>query len=136
MKTGSRTGTGAKPDSLRVTDGFREFVLGQLRDTGDITARAMFGGVGLYCDGTFFGIIARDRLFLKVNDSTRASYESQGMSAFKPYPGRPGTMQYYEVPLAILESAHELTKWAKDAVKAAGQALPAKSVELRRKSRR
>jgi hypothetical protein len=25
----------------------------------------MFGGVGLYCDGIFFGLIARDQLYLE-----------------------------------------------------------------------
>src|SRR5688572_22406158 len=84
----------------RVTEGVRAFVLEQLRDAGEITPRAMFGGVGLYCNGTFFGIIADDVLYFKVDDETRAGYESRGMSPFRPYPDRPATMQYYEVPLA------------------------------------
>src|SRR5688572_21947756 len=48
----------SRKSPLRVTEGFRAFVLEQLRDAGEITPRAMFGGVGLYCDGIFFGIIA------------------------------------------------------------------------------
>src|SRR5262245_24738425 len=53
--------------SLRVSDGFRSFVLDQLEPLGSIVAKAMFGGVGLYCDNAFFGIIARDVLYLKVD---------------------------------------------------------------------
>jgi DNA transformation protein len=111
-----------RANPLRVTDTFREFVLEQLRGAGDITPRAMFGGVGLYCNGVFFAIIAGDVLYLKVDDETRSGYESCGMPPFRPYPGRPATMQYYQVPLAVLESALDLTAWAKDAVKAAGRA--------------
>lgn len=117
---------------LRVTEGFRAFVLEQLRDAGEITPRAMFGGVGLYCDGIFFGIIAGDVLYLKVDDETRAGYQSCGMSPFRPYPGRPATMQYYEVPLAILESPVDLTAWARTAVKVAARAHSA----TRRRSRK
>jgi DNA transformation protein and related proteins len=120
--------------SLRVTEGFRAFVLEQLRDAGEITPRAMFGGVGLYCDGIFFGIIAGDVLYLKVDDSTRAEYEAQGMSAFRPYAGRPGTMQYYEVPLTILESPVDLAAWARTAVKVAARAHSATRCRSRKGS--
>ncbi len=44
----------------------------------------MFGGTGLYCDDVFIGIIARDRLYLKVDESNRPDYERHGMKAFKP----------------------------------------------------
>ena len=39
----------------------------------------MFGGVGLYHRGVFFGIIAGDTLYLKVDDTSRREYESAGM---------------------------------------------------------
>ena len=42
-----------------------------------------------------------------------------GMYPFKPYPNRPGTMQYYAVPLDVFESGLELTGWARKAVEAA-----------------
>ncbi len=40
--------------SMRVTDGFRTFVLEQLADVESVRARSMFGGVGLYADDVFF----------------------------------------------------------------------------------
>lgn len=79
----------------------------------------MFGGVGLYCDDVFFGIIARDRLYLKVDDTNRPDFQGAGMKPFKPYADRPGTMQYYEVPVGVLESAPELRQWARRSVAAA-----------------
>src|SRR5919202_203496 len=103
--------------SLKVTDAFRAFVLDQLEELGDVTPKPMFGGVGLYCRGVFFGIIARDVLYLKVGDSTRADYERAGTHPFRPYPDRPGTMQYYAVPVDVLESAIDLVAWARKAVR-------------------
>src|SRR5437660_9879939 len=97
--------------SLKSTEAFRSFVLDQLEEIGDVTPRSMFGGVGLYHRGVFFGIIARDVLYLKVDDHNRADYESAGMKPFKPYPHRAGTMQYYAVPVEILESGFELAAW-------------------------
>jgi|SRR5881397_1424957 len=102
--------------SLKVTPAFKSFVLDQLEELGDVTPRSMFGGVGLYHRGLFFGILARDTLYLKVGDSNRADYERAGMRAFKPYPDRSGTMKYYAVPLDVLENAPELAIWAGKAV--------------------
>src|SRR5437870_4089607 len=84
--------------SMRVTDGFRAFVLEQLAGVESVRARPMFGGVGLYADDVFFGILAADTLYLKVDDSNRGQYEAAGMPAFKPYADKPMTMSYYQVP--------------------------------------
>lgn len=108
--------------SLEVSAAFRAFVLDQLEGLGHVTPRSMFGGVGLYCRDLFFGIIARDVLYLKVDDVTRGDYERAGMHPFKPYPKRPGTMQYYAVPVDVLESTADLVTWARKAVAAAGRA--------------
>jgi DNA transformation protein and related proteins len=94
-------------------------VLDHLEELGDVTAKSMFGGVGLYHSGVFFGILARDTLFLKVDDGNRGDYERSGGKAFKPYADRPGTMQYYQVPLEVLESPLDLAAWARKAVAAA-----------------
>lgn len=115
----SRRQARRKPNPLAVTTPFRTFVLDQLEDLGDVTPRSMFGGVGLYRRGLFFGIIAGDVMYLKVDDTTRADYERAGMGPFRPYPHRSGTMQYYAVPMEVLESAADLAHWARRAVKVA-----------------
>lgn len=107
---------------LQVSDGFRAFVLDQLGELAGVEPRPMFGGVGLYHDGLFFGIVAGDMLYLKVDDRTRGDYIAAGMPPFRPYPHRSGTMQYYAVPLAVLESPTELASWAKKAVAVAARA--------------
>jgi DNA transformation protein len=106
--------------SLKVSDGFKSFVLDQLEELGDVTPRSMFGGVGLYHRGVFFGLLARDTLYLKVGAGSLADYERAGMKPFRPYPGRQtGTTRYYSVPLEVLESPIDLAAWARKAIAAA-----------------
>ena len=108
--------------SLKSSAGFETFVLDQLAGLGDVTPKKMFGGVGIYCGGLFFAIIARDELYLKADDSTRGAFEAAGSRPFKPYPNRSGTMQYYSVPVDVLESAPELARWARKALAVARKA--------------
>jgi DNA transformation protein len=101
--------------SLRTSDTFRQYVLDQLEPL-DVRARSMFGGTGLYSGEDFFGIIAADVLYLKVDDTNRGMFESAGMKPFKPYADRPVTMKYYAVPVAVLENALELERWARASI--------------------
>lgn len=107
---------------MRVTDGFRAFVLEQLAGVTSVRARAMFGGVGLYAGDVFFGILAADTLYLKVDDSNRGQYEAAGMTAFKPYADKPTTMSYYQVPVRVIEDGDELAAWARASVRVAERA--------------
>ena len=109
---------------LRVTDSYKRFVLDQLDELGEVQARSMFGGLGLYHRDLFFGIVARDVLYLKVDDTTRGDYERAGMGPFRPFPGRTPSRRYYTVPLEVLESAEELARWARRAVAVAKKARP------------
>ena len=75
---------------LTVSAGFRAFALDQLEELGEVTPKSMFGGVGLYHNGLFFGILAGDVLYLKADELTRATFERAGSKPFKPYPDRRG----------------------------------------------
>jgi len=66
------------------SDGFLDFVLDQLEWAGEVVSRRMFGGTGLYCNGTFFAIVDGGRLYFKVDDESRGQYEKYGMQAFVP----------------------------------------------------
>ena len=103
--------------SLKVSSAFERFALDQLEELGDVTPKSMFGGVGLYQRGVFFGILARDTLYFKVGAENLADYQRAEMKPFKPYPGpNRGTMKYYAVPLDVLENAPELADWARKAI--------------------
>ena len=90
-------------------------MLEQLRYTGPVTARSMFGGAGLYCDGLFFALIDDDTLYFKVDDTNRADFEAAGMGPFRPY-GDERAMQYYQVPVEVLEDPDRLRTWAEKAL--------------------
>jgi DNA transformation protein len=125
-----KQGAGARPvNRLAVSPGFRSFVLDQLDELGGVAPRSMFGAVGLYRDGLFFGIVAGDVLYLKVDNTTRADYERAGSKPFNPYPNRTGRMRYYEVPIAVLESPPELAEWAREALGVARR-MPARRETL------
>jgi DNA transformation protein len=97
-----------------ANDGFKDFVLDQLSGLRGATARAMFGGYGLYRGETFFGIIHKGRLYFKTDERTRPAYVEHGMKPFRP--NRKQTLKtYYEVPVEIVEDAEQLTAWAKQA---------------------
>ena len=125
---------------MRVTEGFRSFVLDQLHGIGDLAPRAMFGGIGLYSGGVFFGILASDVLYLKVDETNRTDFERAGSKPFTPYADRMGTMQYWSVPIGILESAPELATWTRKAIAVAERAREARArpacVKVARRSTR
>ena len=106
---------------MPVSHTFLEFVLEQLDPVGPINSKRMFGGVGIYARDLFFALLANDVIYLKADDSTRGEIEGAGGRPFQPYPDRAGTMQYYSVPVAILEDNDELVRWARTSIAVAKQ---------------
>ena len=109
---------------MPVSKGFRDFLLDQLQPLGAVLARPMFGGLGLYHDGRFFGLVAHDTLYLKAGPKNRGDFERAGTGPFRPYADRPTMMQYFEVPLRVVEDADELARWARKAIAAAVEGVP------------
>ncbi|NUM56003.1 MAG: TfoX/Sxy family protein [Candidatus Hydrogenedentes bacterium] len=103
---------------------FKQFVLDQLAPLDGVTCRGMFGGYGVYCRSTFFGIVYEDRLYFKTTEATAAKYRDLGMKPFRPGPNQV-MKNYHEVPADILEDARELCDWARESISAAAKA-PAK----------
>jgi len=99
---------------MAISDEFIDYVIDQLSGWGQVSARKMFGGAGLYCEGAMFGLIADDVAYLKVDDSNREDFLKAGSSAFKPYPEKAKTyvMSYYEVPADVLENPDQFAEWA------------------------
>ena len=74
---------------MPVSQEYLEFVLDQLSGVGILTSRRMFGGVGIYIDGTFCAIIAEDTLYLKTGLTNRRDFEAVGMRPFRPFIEQP-----------------------------------------------
>ena len=101
---------------MAVSDSYLAFVLEQLEGLPRIVTKRMFGGVGIYSDGTFFAVIDNDTLFLKVDETLAKRYRDKGMPPFAPISGAKPMMGYYQVPPDVLEDARTLAKWAKDSL--------------------
>lgn len=106
---------------MSFSPSYRDFIVEQLSRVVPVSARSMFGGVGLYAQGLFFALIAEDRLYFKVNEATRPDFERLGMEPFRPF-GEDSAMGYYEVPADVLEDPAQLEPWMRKAIDAAAKA--------------
>jgi DNA transformation protein and related proteins len=111
---------------------FVDYLVEQLAPLGDVSARSMFGGWGVYCDGRMFALVADDTLYIKVDDVSRAEFERENLSPFR-YERRDrgeAVMDYYEPPAAAIDDREMLCVWARKGVDAAARAAAKK---IRRK---
>lgn len=116
---------------MAVSPAFRDYVLEMLEPLGGVAARRMFGGAGLYLDGTIFGLIAGETLYFKVDDANRADYEAAGTGPFVPFEDGRMTMPYWEVPADVIEDSAELCGWARKAWQAGRRAAKARPAAKR-----
>lgn len=98
---------------------FIAYLVDRLSALGDVAARRMFGGHGMFLDGLMFGLVAGDTLYLKVDDGNRDGYVAVGMEPFKPFADRPTTMSYFPLPETVFEDQEMFEAWAREAYAAA-----------------
>jgi len=100
---------------------FVDYLLELLVPLGGVSAKAMFGGYGIYQDGLMFGLVADDVLYLKTDDGNRAAFEARALPPFTyERTGKPAiVMSYHRAPEDALEESEELCRWARDACAAA-----------------
>ena len=114
---------------MQSRNSFVEHVVEMLQPLGDVSARSMFGGWGVYCDGLMFALIANDELYLKGDDQTKAEYAAASMAPFI-YENPTGTkrieMRYYAATAEAMDDPVELLQWAKKGVAAAARGADAK----------
>lgn len=105
---------------MAVSADYRAFVEDQIGRVVPVRSRRMFGGLGLYSEDLFFGVVDDDVLYFKVDDQTRPRYEAAGSAPFNPM-GSPMN-GYWRVPGTVLEDVAELTVWVNEAVEVAARA--------------
>ena len=114
---------------------FAEHAVDLLAGVGQVKARSMFGGYGLSLDGISIGLIADDRLYLRIDDATRAEFESAGSSPFI-YQSKNGPMtmkNYWALPEDSVDDPERAAKWGKLAAEAARRAEAAKTSKAPKK---
>jgi DNA transformation protein len=92
-----------------------------------VTARAMFGGHGLYRDSQMFALVANDTLYLKVDAQTQARFAAAGSTPFiYQSTNRRIEMSYWSAPTECLEEAAAMRDWCQLAYAAALRATAGK----------
>ena len=107
---------------------FVTYLLEQLAPVGEVSAKRMFGGWGIYHGGRMFGLVAGETLYLKVDHASRAEFEQEGLRPFR-YDRNDGTVavtSYYEPPSAALDDRELLCRWARKGIEAAGRVVAKK----------
>ncbi|WP_411823815.1 TfoX/Sxy family protein [Leptospira sp. 'Mane'] len=109
-----------------MSNPFVEETLEKLSILGNVTARAMFGGHGLYLDGVIFGLVVEDVLYLKVDDQTISKFQAAGGKPFTydGKEGKPAVMSYWTFPSEVWESPEDLKEWGEIAYQAAVRSKP------------
>jgi DNA transformation protein and related proteins len=103
---------------------FVSHLLDLLHPLGEVSARSMFGGWGIYHTGKMFALVAIDTFYVKVDESTRAEFEALGLTPFEYETGggKRSVMAYFTVPVAALDSSTMLCEWAEKGIAAARRA--------------
>lgn len=93
---------------------FVDFVIEQIENAGEITAKKMFGEYGIYSDGKIFGVICDNKLFIRPTKSGR---EFIGNVIEAPaYPGAK--------PSFLIEDKIEDREWLSELVRISVKELP------------
>jgi TfoX/Sxy family transcriptional regulator of competence genes len=93
---------------------FVNFVLEQIKGTGEISAKKMFGEYALYSDAKIFALICDDKLFVKPTASGRA-FIGEVLEAV-PYEGAK--------PSFLIEDKVEDSDWLSELVRITVNELP------------
>jgi DNA transformation protein and related proteins len=97
-----------------------------LAGAGQVHARRMFGGCGLYVDDVFVAIIVGETLYLKADEQSQSHFEAAGCSRFSyAVRGRQQAMGFWTVPPEAMDSPRLMQPWARLAVEAALRARAA-----------
>lgn len=90
-----------------------------------VTIRRMFSGAGIFADGLMFGLVVREVIYLKADDSSAADFEREGCAPFTytrgKKSGRPSehALPYWRLPERLYDDPEELAAWAARAFAAA-----------------
>ena len=95
---------------------FINYLVELLAPFGNVRARRMFGGCGIFKDDLMFGLVVEETLYLKVDDANRADFDARGLERFVYYKkGKPTYLSYYEAPEEALDNSSDMLTWAEKA---------------------
>lgn len=93
---------------------FTDFIIEQIENAGEITAKKMFGEYAIYSDGKIFGLICDNQLFMKPTKAGREFIED-----LKEAPPYPGAKMYF-----LIDDKIDDRKWFSELVRISVKELP------------
>jgi DNA transformation protein len=108
---------------------FVDHVLETMRPTAAASARAMFGGHGIYVDGRMCALVADDQLYLKTDATNRPEFAALGLASFvyRMRGGEQAVMSYHRAPDEALENPEAMRDWLRSALGASLRASAGKA---------
>ncbi len=95
-----------------------EFIRDLFAQFRPVTIKRMFSGAGIFADGLMFGLIVRDVIYLKADETSIADFEREGSEAFTYTRGkstgcpRRHALPYWRLPERLYDDPDELAVWA------------------------
>jgi len=90
---------------------------------GPVEVRRLFGGAGIYADGTMFALVHRGVIYLKADEQNAPAFEREGLEPFSysRRGERASLTSYRRMPDRLYDDPDELAAWASAALAAAGR---------------
>jgi len=90
---------------------------------GPVDVRRMFGGAGIFADGTMFALVHDGVIYLKAGETNAAAFDREKLAPFTyaTKDGKRGVMSYRRMPDRLYDDPDELAEWARAALVAARQ---------------
>jgi DNA transformation protein and related proteins len=88
---------------------------------GPVSVRRMFGGAGVFVDGTMFALVHDGVIYLKVDERNAPDFEREGLGPFTYIrKGERASLSSYRcMPDRLYDDPVELAAWARAAMAAA-----------------
>ena len=129
---------------MAISKDFADYCCELLSGVGTPVPKQMFGGWGISVDGVTMAVIAdlgklggsNQKLYLKVDDVTRAQFEAAGGKRFEmeSKDDKPMGMNYFTTPDETMESPDAMLPWARLALRVALDAKSKSSAKAKPKS--
>ena len=103
---------------------FVDFVLDQIENAGEVTAKKMFGEYGVFSNGKIFALICDNKLFIKPTESGRAFI--QDVVEAPPYKGAK--------PSFLIEDKIEDREWLSELIRISLKELPEPKPKKKKKA--
>ena len=91
---------------------------------GPVSVRRLFGGLGIYADGTMFALASRGLIYLKADGRAVEAFRREGKGPFTygAKGGKRTVMSYWALPDRLYDDPDALASWAETALMAARRA--------------